>query len=135
MRNLIDSGLPVVSFPPSASISADNKQIIEWNIEPIKTALDNKLIPVIFGDTVFDRSLGGIILSTEELFIFLINHLNPDKIILAGKEPGVWADFPIKKLLLPKITPEIFSNVNLKITSSQSIDVTGGMQKKVSFNA
>ncbi|MDP2964472.1 MAG: isopentenyl phosphate kinase [Pelolinea sp.] len=127
------SGLPVVSFPPSTSISADNKKILEWNTFPIRTALVNNLIPVVFGDTIFDLSLGGVILSTEELFLFLIDKLSPGRIILAGKEPGVWADFPEKKHLIPKITPENYVGVNKKIASSQSIDVTGGMQKKVTL--
>ena len=127
------SGLPVVSFSPSAAISADKRKILEWNTYPIKSALENCLIPVVFGDTIFDRSLGGVILSTEELFLFLIDQLNPDKIILAGKEPGVWADFPDKKHLIPKITPENYASVNKKIAASHSIDVTGGMQKKVTL--
>ena len=125
------SGLPVVSFPPSASISTDKMKIMEWTTYPIQSALDNKLIPVVFGDTVFDRSLGGVILSTEELFLFLIDKLNPDRIILAGKEPGVWADFPENKNFIHKITPENYYSFNKKIAISQSVDVTGGMQKKV----
>ena len=52
------SGLPVVSFPPSASVITENKHIISWNSEPIKSALENGLIPVVFGDTVIDRILG-----------------------------------------------------------------------------
>jgi len=95
--------------------------------------LDNNLIPVLFGDTIFDRSLGGIILSTEELFLYLIKQLNPGRILLAGKESGVWADFPEKRHLIPKITPENYVTVNTKIISSKSNDVTGGMQKKVTL--
>ena len=125
------SGLPVVSFSPSASVSTDKKIIKEWNIYPIKSALENDLIPVVFGDTIFDHSLGGVILSTEELFIFLIDQLNPDRIILAGKEPGVWANFPEKNNLISKITPENYGGLKKKIKSSSSSDVTGGMHKKV----
>jgi isopentenyl phosphate kinase len=131
MKELDRSGLPVISFPPSASILTNRNNIQEWNIQPIINALKNELIPVIFGDTVFDVSFGGVILSTEELFLYLINKLNPDRIILAGKEPGVWADFPINKNLIEKITSENYYMVRNKITSSQSVDVTGGMIKKV----
>jgi isopentenyl phosphate kinase len=133
ITEFIKSGLPVISFSPSAAISADNRKIMEWNTFPIKSALDNHLIPVVFGDTIFDRSLGGVIFSTEELFIFLIDIFKPDRIILAGKEPGVWADFPEKRKLIPKITPENYFSVNNKIISSLSTDVTGGMKNKVSL--
>jgi isopentenyl phosphate kinase len=131
MEECRKTGLPVISFPPSSSISTNKRKIKEWNTYPIKSALDHKLIPVIFGDTIFDKSLGGIILSTEELFLFLIDQFVPDRIILAGKEPGVWSDFPEKKNLIPKITPENYDILNKRIATSQSIDVTGGMQKKV----
>jgi isopentenyl phosphate kinase len=131
MEECRNMGLPVVSFPPSASISSNRKKIVEWNTYPLKSALDHKLIPVIFGDTIFDKSLGGIILSTEELFLYLIDQFIPDRIILAGKEPGVWSDFPEKKNLIPKLTPENYSVLNKNIITSQFDDVTGGMQKKV----
>jgi isopentenyl phosphate kinase len=131
MEECRKSGLPVVSFPPSASITSDNKEILEWNTIPMKSALDHKMVPVIFGDVIFDKTLGAIILSTEELFLFLIDKYNPDRIILAGKEPGVWFDYPNKKNLISDITPENYKILNKKIASSQSIDVTGGMQKKV----
>jgi isopentenyl phosphate kinase len=133
VKEFNESGLPVVSFPPSASISTNNKEIVEWNIEPIKSALNNTLIPVVFGDTVFDHSLGGIILSTEELFNYLIDQLNPGRILLVGKEKGIWADFPVNKNLIPKVTPENDARINTNIVSSTAIDVTGGMQKKVAL--
>ncbi len=64
------SGLPVVSFSPSASLSTDNKKIMEWNTYPIKSALKNELMPVVFGDTIFDHSLGGVIYRQKNFFFF-----------------------------------------------------------------
>jgi len=127
------SGLPVVSFPPSASVTTENKQIVAWNLDPLKHALKNGLIPVVFGDTIFDRSMGGIILSTEELFLHLIKDLTPDRILLAGKEKGVWGDFPKNTQLIQEISLENYGNLNTRILASDSVDVTGGMRKKVSL--
>ncbi len=127
------SGLGVVSFPASASITTQNKNIIVWNTEPIKCTLENGLIPVVFGDAVIDRTMGGIILSTEELFLHLIKDLSPEYILLAGKEPGVWSDYPKNKRLLSAISPVSYSKFNSRIIGSDSIDVTGGMQKKVAL--
>ncbi len=133
IEELNKSGLTVFSFPPSASVTTENKRIVSWNLEPIKHALESGLIPVVFGDTVFDRILGGIILSTEELFLHLIKDLKPDSILLAGKEPGVWGDYPINTQMLQEIFPGNFESINLKITGSDSVDVTGGMRKKVAL--
>lgn len=128
---LDQSGLPVVSFPPSASISSEDNKIKIWNTEPISSALENNLIPVIYGDVIFDQAIGSRIFSTEELFLHLIKPLKPEKILLAGKEPGVWADFPENRQLIPEISQSNFENFEKRVKTSQSMDVTGGMHEKV----
>lgn len=124
-------GLPVISFAPSSAVISSGKKIEAWDITPIRSALVHNLLPVIFGDTVFDRELGGVIYSTEDLFLHLADKLNPDLILLAGKEKGVWADFPIKGELITEISSKNFSDFQSSINISQSVDVTGGMLKKV----
>jgi isopentenyl phosphate kinase len=130
---LIQSGLPVLSFPPSAAILSEGNKVKEWNTKTIQLALENNLIPVIYGDIILDQTRGSRIFSTEELFLYLINPLNPDKILLAGKEPGVWADFPNNRQLISKITPGNFEYIKNEVTASQSMDVTGGMHEKVTL--
>ena len=87
-----------------------NHVIETWNTLPIQTALDNHLVPLIYGDVVFDEQIGGTILSTEELFIDLSKHLVPDVILLAGIEPGVWQNYPAKDIIISRITPATFQN-------------------------
>lgn len=123
-------GLPALSFPPSASIQSSDKKIIEWNVQPIQKALNQGLLPVIYGDAVLDDQLGGVIYSTEELFLYLINHLHPDKVLIAGKEAGVWEDFPKRRRLIAVLTEENFRKFETSINTSQSVDVTGGMLRK-----
>lgn len=124
-------GLPVVSMPPSSSISSNRKKIINWNIKPLELALEEGLVPVIFGDAVLDIDFGGVIYSTEDLFLFLIDYLHPEGILLAGKEDGIWADFPERKKLISKLSDENFPQFESSINSSLSVDVTGGMLQKV----
>lgn len=123
--------LPVIAFAPSSSVISSGKRIEDWDITPIRSALDYNLLPVIFGDMVFDNEFGGVIYSTEDLFLHLADKLNPVHILLAGKEKGVWADFPNKGELIPEISSKNFSEFQSSIKSSQSVDVTGGMLKKV----
>jgi isopentenyl phosphate kinase len=124
-------GLPVVSFPPSASLITVNHEVKSWMIEPIKASFENNLLPIIFGDVVFDRVTGATILSTEELFSHLASKFHPDKILLAGIEGGVFRDFPKCHDLIEIITPALFPKFSGKITISSSTDVTGGMKSKV----
>ncbi len=131
MSCLINAHIPVVAYPPSATVITENHQIHSWSVEPLHAALKIGLTPVIYGDVVFDKNIGGTILSTEELFLGLSSYIVPDRVLLAGTEPGVWKTFAVKDSLIPTLTPAQFSSPNQMISSS--LDVTGGMGSKVSL--
>jgi isopentenyl phosphate kinase len=75
---LIATGLPAISFPPSASAIAEDGRVYSWDLAPLQAALQARLLPVVYGDTVFDRLRGGTILSTEDLFDYLAVQLHPN---------------------------------------------------------
>jgi isopentenyl phosphate kinase len=128
---LAAAGLDVIALPPSASVVAEDGKLVSWDLTPIKAALQAGLLPVIQGDVIFDRARGGTILSTEDLFAYLALQLHPRRVLLAGLEPGVWADYPLCKQLVTEITPGDSSNVLASIGGSDAPDVTGGMLSKV----
>jgi isopentenyl phosphate kinase len=140
---LTQTGVPVIAFPPSAGIITQNRKIESWDIGPIKRALSRGLIPVVHGDVIFDKHLGGTILSTEAVFQYLANFLHPTQILVVGLEEGVYRHYPGKHddhpypegqkpdEIVACITPENLSQVLPGLTSSQSVDVTGGMLAKV----
>jgi isopentenyl phosphate kinase len=123
--------LPVIAFPPSALIIAKDGQPVGWDIRTIEAALQNGLVPLVNGDVVFDTIRGGTILSTEEVFAALAFALRPTRVLMAGIEPGVWADFPSCTHIIEHITPVTFQTLGRGLGSSASIDVTGGMRQKV----
>lgn len=128
---LAAAGVPVVAFPPSAAVIARGGQPISWDLAPIRAALAAGLVPLVNGDTIFDEDRGGTILSTEDLFCYLAQQFQPQRILLAGLEEGVWADFPVCSQLIETITPENFPDYTTQIVGSASVDVTGGMLEKV----
>lgn len=128
---LLQAGLPVIAFPPSSTILCQNRRVVRWEIEPLQRAIGAGLIPVIYGDVVFDTKLGGTILSTERLFIELIPHLKPSRLLLCGQEEGVWADFPLRQQLISYLTPDNLAEVLPALAGSEAPDVTGGMLAKV----
>lgn len=128
---LISAGLPVIALPPSAAVTARDGQTLRWDISAIRYSLSNGLIPLVYGDTIFDEQRGGTILSTEDLFFYLARRLHPDRILLAGLEEGVWADYPICTQRIPEITPLNFNSIAAQVGGSASVDVTGGMLEKV----
>lgn len=131
MESLARTGLPVIAFPPSAQVITRSHKIISWNITQIQASLKHRLVPVIFGDVVYDLALGGTILSTEEQFEYLAAFLQPTRILLAGIEKGIWKDFPQRTQIFKRITPENFQQSLLHLAASESPDVTGGMRSKV----
>jgi len=125
------AGLPAITLSPAASIKAHDGNIINWDHYPIQSALLNGLLPVIHGDVAFDEIRGGTILSTEDLFSHLAHQLKPQRILLAGLEVGVWADFSAHKQLLAELTPESFAQHASGLGAAAGTDVTGGMLSKV----
>ncbi|MCS6908243.1 MAG: isopentenyl phosphate kinase [Anaerolineales bacterium] len=128
---LLAAKLPVISLPPCASVTAEDGKVAVWELYPIRAALQAGLLPLIFGDVVFDRHRGGTILSTEDLFEHLARQLRPRRILLAGIEEGVWSDFPQCTQLVREITPADLYQGRLQLGGSQAPDVTGGMESKV----
>ncbi len=131
MEALHKAGLPAVAFPPSASVTARDGQMAAWDLTAIQSALTAGLLPVIFGDVIFDSVRGGTIFSTEDLFDHLAKALHPQRILLAGIEAGVWADYPVCNNLIREITPTSYAEIQRSVSGSVATDVTGGMASKV----
>ena len=131
MKALHKAELRAISLPPSSSVIASNGQVSIWETTPIRMALASGIVPVIFGDVTYDEVRGGTILSTEDLFVHLARALHPDRILLAGLEAAVWADFPARTKKIETITPASFEEVSAGVGKSHGADVTGGMESKV----
>lgn len=131
MKALHNAGVRAIALPPSAGLISSNGRVGYWDTTPIRMALAAGIIPVIFGDTVFDEIRGGTILSTEDLFLHLSRALHPERILLAGLEAAVWEDFPARTQIIETITPESFQEIKKGVGKSAAADVTGGMESKV----
>lgn len=133
MTALRDAGLPAIAFPPSSSVLTQNRNIVSWDLTQIQSAMDQNLVPVVYGDVVFDENQGGTILSTEDLFVHLAAAFTPQRILLAGLDPGVWQDFPECTHLYKEITPTEIGDLGNKVNQSAAPDVTGGMGEKLNL--
>lgn len=131
LHELRAAGLPCLAFTPLDQVESENGLITNWDTTHLFEAIRQQLIPVVFGDTVFDSVLGGTIASTEDLFVNVCENLKePSRILLAGLENGVWLDFPQNTQLLEKIDAAQETE-NDFIRDSVFPDVTGGMREKV----
>lgn len=125
------AGIPAIAFPPSAIMTAVGGAPASVQVEPLKSALQAGLTPIVGGDVIFDSQIGGTIFSTEDVFMTLAPSIPPDRILLCGKDAGVCEDYPECTRIVPKITPASFHQLHTTVNGSSSIDVTGGMREKV----
>ncbi|MHB8855611.1 MAG: isopentenyl phosphate kinase [Bellilinea sp.] len=128
---LTQAGIPIIAFPPSAIIQAADGQPVSVQSEPLLSALNAGLTPLVAGDVIFDKVRGGTIFSTEDVFKALAAANPPGQVLICGKESGVWEDYPANTRLTPKITPSSYEQLQRSLGNSAGIDVTGGMRTKV----
>ncbi len=86
-------------------------------------------MPVVQGDVAFDRLQGASIVSTEQVLGALAGPLDADRLLLAGLDPGVFADFSTRGHVLPELRPSDLAGV--EVGGAEAEDVTGGMRAKV----
>lgn len=122
---LREAGVEAVSFPPFASALAENGRLIFCGEEQISSLLEAGIVPVLHGDVVMDRSLGGCIVSGDQIVPYLAKALGADKIGIVTATGGVLSGGEI----IQEITRETVSAVSF--SSADTADVTGGMQGKV----
>ncbi|MFZ2071385.1 MAG: isopentenyl phosphate kinase [Halobacteriota archaeon] len=131
---MIDYGVNAISIQPSACCIAKNGVLSDFFGEPLKTAIDHGIIPVVFGDCIFDTIRGCTVVSTEQILTYLSKYIRPSRVLIFELVGGVYTSDPQKDKnakLIPEITVENFSSIKSYLGGSYSVDVTGGMLKKV----
>ncbi len=117
--------LPV--HPLNCSIS-NSGMIGYFDLNPIKMMLENDIVPVIHGDVVLDKYIKFSVLSGDQIIAHLARELKPHKVGVGTNVDGVL----YKGRTLRYLHPADFNRLKQEIKGSDSMDVTGGMLKKVS---
>lgn len=131
MNALFQNQIPAISFDISNFWLCNHKEPTKADVEIINKILSKNIIPVVYGNVLLDKTLGGTIFSTEKIFSVLSKHFLPSRILLAGIEDGIWQDYPKNTKLIKKITPKSLDSNNKFLQGSANTDVTGGMYSKV----
>lgn len=131
MDELLNAGISAVSVPPGSCFMMDNGKLLLEDPEVLLSASDLGLMPVMFGDVVFDRSKGFGICSGDQLIEVLCGIYYPEKVVFVSDVDGLFDKDPKTHQdakLLPEVTLELLGGV-----SSESCvdDVTGGVRAKM----
>jgi isopentenyl phosphate kinase len=131
---LLQEGLPVVSYQPSASARCRKGDLMYFDAHPMKEVLKAGLLPLVYGDVAVDAVQGYTIISTEQIFDNVARELQPARIILAGIVDGVYDADPTlhpDAVRYEEITLDNWEAVEIALGGSHGTDVTGGMLSKV----
>jgi isopentenyl phosphate kinase len=124
----LTAGVPVLSVQPSASARCRAGALHHLDAHPITQALAHGLTPLIYGDVALDDVWGGTIVSTEDLFVHLVDVLTPAHILLLGEVEGV---LDAGGRVIDRITLAQLPTLRRLLGGSEGVDVTGGMADKV----
>ena len=130
---LVEAGALPFSIAPSSCVIAEAGRPVSFDAEPLRLALGQGLMPVLYGDVVMDRAWGASICSTERLFELLARTLPPEgiairRVLWLGETDGVWDE---AGRTIPRISAEGPGEATSAIGSSAATDVTGGMRHRV----
>jgi isopentenyl phosphate kinase len=127
----VAEGVPVVSLPPSASARCDDGRLSYLDTFVLQETLEHSLVPLVQGDVALDTARGATIVSTEDVFIYLVREFQPTHILLAGEVAGVFEHADASGAIIPIITPDNVARYAAALGGSHGTDVTGGMIEKV----
>jgi len=127
----VEERVPVVSLPPSASARCEDGRLVSLDVAVFRALLENRLVPLVYGDVAIDASRGATILSTEDVFAYLASEIEPDRVLLAGEAAGVYPKADMTGELISLITPNTVGQFAVALGGSHGFDVTGGMAAKV----
>ncbi|MEM2103991.1 MAG: isopentenyl phosphate kinase [Candidatus Bathyarchaeia archaeon] len=134
MDALIWRGIPAVSVTPSSCIMTRYGRIAFFEDAPLKQLLKMGLIPVLYGDAVFDTELGFTILSGDQLTSFLALRFNAKNILIGVDVDGLYDADPkvdAEAEMFEHLTLDELKKVQGKLGGSNACDVTGGMSNKI----
>jgi isopentenyl phosphate kinase len=134
MDSLILHQVPAVSVTPSSCMITEKGRIKEFEDAPLVTLLRMGFTPVLYGDTVFDTSLGFTVLSGDQLVSAIAIRFNAGRIVIGVDEDGVYtADPKLEKTakMLEHLTLEELKKFQSKLGKPTACDVTGGMLGKL----
>jgi len=131
IRELLDAGMPAVSIPTGSCFMMNKGKLILDEPDVLLSASGMGIMPVMFGDVVFDESNGFGICSGDQIIEVLCDLFKPERVIFVSDVDGLFDKDP-KTNPGAKLLPEVTSEILKKVSSSSKVDdVTGGVRAKM----
>jgi isopentenyl phosphate kinase len=133
MEIFIKNKLPVIGFSPRSFLLTKEKKLYKTFFDPLFYSLEQGLIPVVYGDVIWDSVTKTTIFSGErtmlEACIFLQKQgYKISKVVQLSDVDGVLDN---NKKIITEITKNNWKIIKPVIINNKKQDVTGGMAHKV----
>lgn len=125
IESLIEVGLPVITLHPASMCLMHGGRIAEFFRQPLDRALGLGLLPVLYGDCVWDSAQSFGIISGDQLVIYLANLLGAERVAFGTNVDGV---LDSAGTMIPHLAD--LSTVTEQAKTGVT-DVTGGMLGKL----
>lgn len=128
--------VPAISIQTSCVFIRDPEKGIELNLEIIKLVLNLGIIPILYGDIIFNRNGDFSIISGDTIILKLCESLGGNlqlsKVIFAMEEDGLFIEKPETDeiILAERIEYKQIDNLTLA-NLGKKIDITGGITIKI----
>ncbi|MCW4034588.1 MAG: isopentenyl phosphate kinase, partial [Candidatus Bathyarchaeota archaeon] len=103
-------------------------------LKPLKKMLKMGVVPVLYGDAIFDSKKGFTILSGDQLVSYLAIKLGAQQVVMGADVDGLFTADPKTNhsaKLIEHVSLEELKSVEHQIGGSKATDVTGGMFGKM----
>ncbi len=137
VKKFLQKKQPILSIQPSSTFFKDSRNIFTRSIELVKSCLDLGVLPVFYGDIIFEKRQSFSIISGDQIIFELCKNLNDykiDKVIFAIEQDGLFIlkgeAGREKAQLAQELESENIKDIKLA-NLGDKIDVTGGIKGKL----
>ncbi len=129
------AGFPAVVISPFMFVTMTNGEILSFPTLVFSNAIDAGISVITHGDVCFDSICGASILSGDSIVVHLVRELGAKRVLVGTNVDGVFDSDPMTNpdaRVIPLINSENQDEVMAVTGPSESTDVTGGMNRKLS---
>ena len=122
------AGIPTYTVKAGSIFMRIDSEVEGFGVGLLVRLMGRGVVPVIYGDVIFDSKRTFSIISGDEIMYYLARELKPKLALFLIDLPGVFEEGPGKGSLIRVLKP----GGGLKIREG-GIDVTGGLSSKLSY--
>ena len=133
VEEMLKIEMPAVLISPHDLFVMEGEKLVQDNSKIVGDILDKNLVPVVYGDVIWNVAGKAVIFSGEKCLSLIAASLigqdqQVERVIQVSKERGVLDE---KGEVIPSITHDTWEQIKEQIGQAPAVDVTGGMRHKI----